>query len=408
MVTQKAAESELQPVPVPPDFGNNPHPFLASLRELGAAVPVVLPDGTPSWWITRYDAVDAALNDHARFSNEVHHAVGREEIKNSQALIRKDPMLRLVMINRDPPDHTRMRKLVVQAFNARAVDNLRPRLERLAESLFDGMSTEDEVELVERFAFPFPVGVICELLGIPHEDSNHFGGLVTQLVGAGKPEDALSAIRQLKDFMAAKLEEKRAAPGDDVLSGLVEAADEHNLLSEDELPAHALQLLTAGHETSIYLISGGMFRLLQHPDQLAALKKDPGLLAGAIDELLRFDPPPIPGVFRYATEDVEVDGVTVPKGSLVILCLASANRDSTKFEDPDRLDILRRQNPHLAFGNGIHYCLGARLARLEGTIALGGLLRRFPDIGLAVPPEEIRWRPLHFLQRLDRLPVRLR
>jgi 6-deoxyerythronolide B hydroxylase len=151
-----------------------------------------------------------------------------------------------------------------------------------------------------------------------------------------------------------------------------------------------------------------MFRLLQHPDQLAALKKDPGLLAGAIDELLRFDPPPIPGVFRYATEDIEVDGVTVPKGSLVILCLASANRDSTKFEDPDRLDILRRQNPHLAFGNGIHYCLGARLARLEGTIALGGLLRRFPDIGLAVPPEEIRWRPLHFLQRLDRLPVRLR
>lgn len=407
MTTVDTAASDLIPLRVPPDFGNNPHPFLAALREAGAVHRVLLPDGTPSWWITRYSAVDAALNDHKRFSNEVHHAVASTEIQNSQALIRKDPILQLVMINRDPPDHTRMRKLVVRAFSARAIETLRPRLEALAEELLDQMASHDQVELVEHYAFPFPVGVICELLGIPRANSNYFGGLVTQLVGASAPEEALSAIRDLKAFMAEKLAEKRARPADDVLTGLVQAADEDGLLSEDELPAHALQLLTAGHETSIYLISGGTFRLLQHPDQLAAIKRDPSLLPNAIDELLRFDPPPVPGVFRYATEDVEIDGTTIPKGALVILCLASANRDATQFDDPNKLDIFRQDNPHLAFGNGVHYCLGARLAKVEGVIAIGGLLRRFPNLRLAIPADQVRWRPLNFLQRLAELPVLL-
>ncbi len=396
------------PFRVPPDFSGNPHAFLARLREAGPVQKVILPDGTESWWITCYDAVDAALNDHARFSNEVHHAVASPKVQNSQALIRKDPMLQLVMINRDPPDHTRMRKLVVGAFNARAVEALRPRLEALAEELLDKMEDYDQVELVESYAFPFPVGVICELLGIPRADSNYFGGLVTQLVGAAAPEEALSAIRDLKKFMIAKLERKRAEPADDVLTRLVRAADEEGLLSMDELPAHALQLMTAGHETSIYLISGGVFRLLQHPEQLAAIKKDPSLLPAAIDEFLRFDPPPIPGLFRYTTQDVEVEGTTIPRGALAILCLASANRDSARFAEPEKLDIYREGNSHLAFGDGIHYCLGARLARLEGVIAIGGLLRRFPNLRLAVPPEDITWRPLNFLQRLTALPVILR
>lgn len=394
-------------VRVPPDFSDNPHPFISKLRDAGAVHQVILPDGTPSWWITRYDAVEAVLGDHELFSNEVHHAVASSKIQNSQALIRKDPMLQLVMINRDPPDHTRMRKLVVGAFNARNIDALRPRLEALAEELMDAIDSDEPVELVESFAFPFPVGFICELLGIPRSDIGYFGGLVTKLVGAPGPDVALSAIHDLKEFMIAKLADKRANPADDVLSNLVRAADEDGLLSHDELPAHALQVLTAGHETSIYLISAGLFHLLTHPDQLELIRRDPSLLPQAIDELLRYDPPPIPGVFRYATRDTEIEGTVIPKGSLVIVCLAAANRDASRFTDPHSLNVLRQSNPHVAFGGGIHYCLGARLARIEGIIAIGGLLRKFPEIRLAVPAEQIRHRPLNFLQRLDELPVLL-
>jgi cytochrome P450 len=392
---------------VPKDFSDNAHAFLTQLREAGPVHNVILPDGTSSWWVTRYDAVESVLNDHERFSSEVHHAVASSKVQNSQALIRKDPMLQLVMINRDPPDHTRMRKLVTGAFNARSVDALRPRLELLADELMEEMDSDGVVELVESFGFPFPVGVICELLGIPRSESNYFGGLVTQLVGAAAPGEALSAIHGLKEFMIATLAEKRAHPTDDVLSNLVRAADEEGLLSEDELPAHALQLLTAGHETSIYLITGGMFHLLEHRDQLELIRADMSRLPAAIDELLRYDPPPIPGVFRYATQDTDIEGTTIPKGSLVIASIAAANRDATRFTDADTLDVSRESNPHVAFGGGIHYCLGARLARLEGVIAIGGLMRRFPDLRLAVPAEEIRHRPLNFLQRLRELPVLL-
>jgi cytochrome P450 len=405
MTILDTAASGVAPVHVPPDFSDNPHDFLARLREAGSVHNVILPDGTPSWWVTRYETVETVLNDHKLFSNEVHHAVQSSKVQNSQALIRKDPMLQLVMINRDPPDHSRMRKLVIGAFNARSVEALRPRLELLAEGLMDTMDRHDEAELVESFAFPFPVGVICELLGIPHSDSAYFGGLVTQLVGAAAPAEALSAIHDLKEFMVEKLAEKRANPAEDVLTNLVRAADDAGLLSPEELPAHALQLLTAGHETSIYLISAGTFHLLQHPDQLERLRRDPSLLPAAIDELLRYDPPPVPGVFRYATADVEIDGTTIPRGSLVIVSLAAANRDDGHFTDPAKLDLFRGDNPHLAFGGGIHYCLGARLAKMEGVIAIGGLLRRFPNLRLAVPAEDIRRRPLNFLQRLRELPV---
>ncbi|MEV0222091.1 cytochrome P450 [Streptomyces sp. NPDC050704] len=392
---------------IPHDFAENPYPFFTNLRDTGSVHKVILPDGTPSWWVTRYEDIDACINDHVRFSSEVTHAVNRPEVQNSQALIRKDETLRYTMINRDPPDHSRMRKLVVRAFSANRIDSLRPRIQELAAELLDRMEERGEAELIEDYAFPLPIGVICELLGVPREDISYYGALVTKLVGAARPGDGLSAIAELKDFIAQKMADKRKAPADDVFSAMVQAADE-GVLSEPELPAMGLQLLTAGHETSIYMISGGMFRLLQHPDQLAAVQADPDLARAAVDELLRFDPPPVPGVFRHATEDVTVDGTVIPKGSLVILCLASANRDTTKFECPERLDVTRAENPHMAFGGGVHYCLGARLARLEGEVAIGSLIRRFPKLRLAVPAEQIQHRSLNFLQRLDSLPVVLR
>ncbi len=392
---------------LPPDFADNPYRFFTELRESQSVHRVRLPDGTDSWWVTRYSDVEECLNDHRLFSSEVHHAVAPEHVQNSQALIRKDETLRYTMINRDPPDHTRMRKLVVRAFSAGRIDALRPRIQELADELLDGFASADELELIENYAFPLPVGVICELLGVPRQDINYYGALVSQLVGAANPQEGLSAIGELKDFIGKKLAEKRKHPADDVFTAMIEAADD-GLLSEPELPAMALQLLTAGHETSIYLISGGTLRLLQNPQQLAAVRQNPSLLPAAVDELLRFDPPPVPGVFRHATQDVEIDGVTIPKGALVILCLASANRDEARFSAPEQLDVHRSENPHVAFGGGVHYCLGARLARLEGEIGIGSLIRRFPDLRLAVPSEDIRRKPLNFLQRLDGLPVRLR
>jgi cytochrome P450 len=391
-----------------PEFSQDPHSFLGSLRDAGPVHRVLLPDGTESWWVTRYDQVSACLEDHERFSSQVTKAVASNAIQNSQALIRKDPTLRYTMINRDPPDHTRMRKLVVRAFSARRVDALRPRIEARAKGLLDQLAAIDgPVDLVRKYAFPLPVGVICDLLGVPEDDSQYFGGLINRLIGAAGGQQALESIAALKDFMGAKLEDKRAHPADDVLTGMVEAADSDGLLNREELPAMALQLLTAGHETSIYLISGGTLRLLQHPDQFEMIRSDPSLLGNAIDELLRFDPPPVPGVFRYATQDVEVGGTVIPAGALVILSVAAANRDPGRFSDPDDLDVTRQEIDHMAFGQGIHYCLGARLAKMEGEIAIGSLIQRFPELRLAVPFEEIQWKPLNFLRGLTGLPVLL-
>lgn len=392
-----------------PDFAQDPHAFLNSLRDTGPVHRVLLPDGTESWWVTGHDEVAACIGDHQRFSSQVHRAVESARIQNSQALIRKDPMLRYTMINRDPPDHTRMRKLVVQAFSARRVDALRPRIEDRAQKLLDELADHtDAVDLVKNYAFPLPVGVICDLLGVPESDSQYFGSLINQLIGAAGGEQALHSIAALKDFMTEKLADKRVHPADDVLTGMVEAADEEGLLTPEELPAMALQLLTAGHETSIYMISGGTLRLLQHPQQLQMLRRDPSLLPNTIDELLRFDPPPVPGVFRYATEDVKVGRTTIPQGSLVILSLAAANRDPQRCPHPDALDITRPDFEHMAFGRGIHYCLGARLARLEGEIAIGSLFSRFPNLRLAIPFEDVRWKPLNFLRGLTELPVLVR
>jgi cytochrome P450 len=404
-MTAERTEAPLRPGP---EFGQDPHSFLGSLRAAGPVHRVLLPDGTESWWVTRHEEVAACIADHQRFSSQVHRAVESAKIQNSQALIRKDPTLRFTMINRDPPDHTRMRKLVVQAFSARRVDALRPRIEARAQRLLEALAgREDAVDLVKNYAFPLPVGIICDLLGVPESDSQYFGGLINRLIGAAGGQQALESIAALKQFMTDKLDDKRAHPADDVLTGMVQAAAESGLLSREELPAMALQLLTAGHETSIYLISGGILRLLQHPDQLEMLRQDPSLLPNAIDELLRFDPPPVPGVFRYATEDVNVSGTTIPKGSLVILSLAAANRDPDHCPSPDKLDVVRQHIEHMAFGGGIHYCLGARLARLEGEIAIGSLLSHFPRLRLAIPFADVRWKPLNFLRGLTELPVRL-
>jgi cytochrome P450 len=391
-----------------PEFGQDPYPFLNALRDAGPVHRVRLPDGKESWWVTGYDEVDTCLDDHEVFSSQVHRALANDSIENSQALIRKDELLKHTMINQDPPDHTRMRKLVVRAFGAGNVEALRPRIERIADDLLDRMEAgPDEVDLVPEYAFPVPVGVICELLGIRYEDSSRLGSLVTNMIGAGSGEQAMEAMQGMKRFMLEKIEEKRSRRGDDVLTSLIDATDECTL-SPPELPAMAMQILSAGHESSIFLISSGTFNLLREPEQLVAVRDNPELLPRAVEEIVRYEPPPVPGVFRYVTKDVDVGGTLIPEGSLAILSLAAANRDGRRIAEPDKFDTGREENPHLSFGGGVHYCLGARLARVEGEIAIGRLIRRFPAMRLAIPPEEVTRRPLNFLQRLNRLPVRLR
>jgi cytochrome P450 len=398
--------TDLNPHRLGPDFGRNPFPFLETLSQEGPVARVTLPDGTDAWFVTRYDEVIACLSDHERFSSEVTRAVRDSQTGNSQALIRKDETLRYTMINRDPPDHTRMRKLVVRAFGASRVDGLRPTIQGIADDLLDQLAGQDQVDLVSQYAFPLPVRVICGLLGVPQEDSAFFGKSITRLLAARGPEDALQGISELKSYIGEKLQEKRAKPADDVLTGMVQAADESGLLNEAELPAMALQLLTAGHETTIYMISAGTLRLLQHPDQLAMLRNDPSLMPAAVDELLRYDGPAMPGVFRYAKQDVQIGAATIPAGALVIASLPTANRDPRQYSTPSELDLSRQEAEHLAFGHGIHYCLGARLARLEVGIAIGSLIRRFPELSLAISPDEVRWKPLNFLRSLVELPVR--
>lgn len=391
---------------VGPGFGQDPYPFLNALRDQGPVHRVLLPDGTESWWITGYDEVAEALADHRSFSSQVHNAVRSPQIQNSQALIRKDDLLRLVMINRDPPDHTRMRKLVVGTFSAAKVEALRPRITEIAVRAIEQMENDNKVDLVSRYAFPVPVGVICELLGVPLDDSSRLGSLVTAMVGASSPQEARAAIEGLKEFMLETIAAKLASPGNDLLTDLARANRE-GVITQQELPAMALQILAAGHESSIFLISSGIFNLLKNPEQLAIVQRDPASLVKAVQETLRFEPPPVPGVFRHATEAVSVAGTTIPAGALVILSLAAANREASRFNDPNVFDVTRAHNPHLSFGGGVHTCLGARLAILEGTVAIGELLRRFPCIQLAISPDEVQRRPLNFLQRLTELPVLL-
>lgn len=316
-------------------------------------------------------------------------------------------MLR-TMLRSDPPDHTRLRRLVSKAFTARRVAELRPRVQEITDGLLDAIVPAGKAELVEDFALPLPVTVISELLGVPVADRDDFQRWTDSMIlqGPEPPDPARvdQAWRHMRSYLTGLLQDKRARPGDDLLSALIATRDEEHQLDEDELIAMAFLLLVAGYITTVNLIGSGIAALLAHPDQLQMLREDPGLLPGAIEEFLRYDGPVSPGIARFAREDVVIAGVAIPRGATVLVASAIADRDPAQFPDPDRLDITRQDNGHLAFGHGIHYCLGAPLARLEGQIAVGTVLRRLPHLSLAVPASELRWRS-GGLRGPEQLPV---
>ncbi|GAA1271397.1 cytochrome P450 [Saccharothrix xinjiangensis] len=390
------------------EYSADPHAYHARLREERAATEVVLPRGTKAWLITRYEDARAALAD-PRFAKHHEHLQRVMEVSTTnpddngaleQSLVRH-------MLNMDPPDHTRLRKLVTKAFTARRVEQLRPRVQEITDGLLDAaQGAAGPVDLVDVLAFPLPITVICEMLGVPMEERDDFRAWSNTLVSDSDPAEIETAGKAMGAYLFGLVEHKRANPGDDFFSALVHASEDGDQLDQGELIAMAFLLLVAGHETTVNLIANGVYHLLRHPDQLARLRADRSLLPGAVEEFLRYESPVNYATFRYSTEDVEVGDVVIPKDSLVLVSLLSGNRDGSKFPDADRFDITRQTSGHLAFGHGIHFCLGAPLARLEGEIAVGALLDRF-DLEPAEDLEGLAWRPGTLIRGLVSLPVNL-
>jgi cytochrome P450 len=390
----------------------DPYPYYGRLRDEAPVHPMRLPNGLEAWQVSRYDDARMVLADR-RFS------LSEEALKAAGLFQGSSSPFGPSLMTSDPPQHTRLRRLVSKAFTPRRVESLRPRVQEIVDRLLDAIAPLGEADLVETFAFPLPITVICELLGVPVEDRNELRAWTRTMVvipaterGRQQMREGAQALhRYLNQLVAVRRREARADLPDgaqpDLLSALIAARDEGGQLSDEELVGTMNLLVFAGYETTASLIGNGMLVLFRHPDQLRLLRERPELLPGAIEELLRYEGPSQRGTFRVATEDVDVGGVTIPAGSVVMTVLGSADRDPRHFADADRLDVTRDDNDHLAFGYGIHHCLGAPLARAEGLAAIGTLLSRFGDLELGCAPEDVPRGPTSVWTRgVAALPVR--
>ena len=388
--------------PMAPEFLADPYPTYHRLRTEDP----VHQSPLGFWVLTRYEDVAGMLRD-PRFAKEPMIAAVAARFGIAPATIG------LSMLDRDPPDHTRLRGLVSKAFTPRVVEGLRPRVQEIVDGLIARAERAGGMDLIEEFAYPIPVNVICEMLGVPVEDHERFKGwsldLARGLDSIMLPPDSEVAKRSgiarqgLAEYFRALIAERRASPRGDLLSGLIAAEEAGDKLSEAELLATCVLLLVAGHETTVNLIGNGMLALLRHPDQIRRLRENPALIGSAVEELLRYDGP-VQRTARTADQDVTIRGITIPKGEIVMPFIGAADRDPAQFPDPDRLDIARADNRHVAFGMGIHFCLGAPLARIEGQIAINTLVQRLPKLALATAKPEHRQSLT--LRGLVALPVR--
>ena len=387
-------------------YYQDPPGFFARLRESRPVAPLRLPGRGRVWFVTRYEDVRAALAD-PRLANDVHHWPGGARHRPSEAA----GGVHAHLLNSDPPAHTRLRRLVWKAFTPRRVAQLRPRVEEIAAGLLDRMEAIGGVtDLIDTYARPLPGAVLCELLGVPAPDH---GWISATVADYEKPGEADRVTRELSAYLTELIAAKRADPGDDLLSALGLVRDDVSEdgsgdgLTDTETRSVAFQIIMGGFGTTVNLIGNGTLALLTHPEELARLRSDPSLLPAAVEELLRFTNPLNHATDRFTTQEMTVADVTIPAGEWVFMAITSANRDPGRFPDPDRLDLSRDTSGHLAFGHGIHYCLGASLARVEAEVALGSLVTRFPGLSVAVPPEELRWRPVSLMNGLECLPVSL-
>ncbi|MFC3456510.1 cytochrome P450 family protein [Amycolatopsis speibonae] len=389
------------------DFVQDGHRVGAKLRECAPIRPVVLPSGMPVWLVTGYEEARAVAADPRFSSHRVYDRMHRMALGGYE----ESPFFgdfAMNLLDLDPPHYTWLRKLVAKTFTGRAIAPLRPRIEQIADELLEAMSGRDSVELLESYAYPLSIRVIIELLGVPFEDHDRFTSWSKTMVDGGVTEVAGAATRQMAGYLYGLIAAKRKSPSDDLLSRLVYATEDGDRLDSAELIAVSVVLLIGGFETTVNLISGGVLSLSRHPDQLALLRGDRSLMPAAVEEFLRHETPNILSSPRYATEEVEIAGVVIPAGDFVMVSWLAANRDPARFTDPDRLDITRPRGGHLAFGHGVHFCLGAPLARLEGEIAFGCLLDRFADIEVVSAVDDLRWRDSTAMHGLESLVLRLR
>jgi len=389
--------------PLLPEFHADPYPFYKRLREKEP----IHQSPLGFWVLTRYEDCVAVLRDQ-RF--------GREEFQQMLTAVYGDetekPALPRSMLFRDPPDHTRLRALVSKAFTPRMIETMREHIQEIVDRLLDRVQDAGRMDVIEDLAYPLPVTVICEMLGVPVADHASIRGwsaeIARSLDAIGLPSDegiverGRRSRRALADYFRRLVPERRARPQNDLLSGLLAAEEHGDKLSPDEVIAMCLLLFIAGHETTVNLIGNGTLALLRHPEQLKKLRAEPSRIGNAVEELLRYDSP-VQRTARITTTEVELAGQPLAKGTMVITALGAANRDPAQFADPDRLDVTRKDPRHISFGFGIHFCLGAPLARVEGQLALGTLLRRAPNLALA--ESKLEWRESSVLRGLKRLNV---
>jgi cytochrome P450 PksS len=391
-----------------PEFKADPFPFYADLRAKAPVYRTVLPTREPAWLITRYDDAVAVLKDD-RFVKDPSRALTPAQLARLPWFRTIFPALRRHLLSVDGADHTRLRALVNKAFTPRLVEQMRDRIQALTDELLAAVQPRGRCDLIGAFTLPLPVTVISDMLGVPPADRRAFHRWSNALLAAAHSTwrllyavpNGVLFLRYLRKF----IKRRRAEPGKDLVTALIEAEEAGDRLSENELLAMVMLLLVAGHETTVNLIGNGMLALLEHPHQLEKLRADPGLIKPAVEELLRFTSPVETATERYAREDVPLGGVTIPRGEMVFVAIASANRDERQFPNPDVLDLTREPNKHLSFGLGEHFCLGAPLARLEAQLAINTLLRRLPGLRLEVAPGRLRWRRGLLLRGLEALPV---
>ena len=378
----------------------HPHAVFAALRQAGPAHEIPVGPGVTGWVITGYEQARRALNDPRLAKSPTSRMMPPALIK---------PGLSKHMLSADAPEHTRLRKLVSLEFTPRRIEALRPRIQEISDGLIAAMAVRERADLIDDYAFPLPFQVICELVGVPMVDRDDFRQWSNTLLDqfATGTDLAVAAADAMVGYVSGLVERKRAEPDDALLSGLIAAQDAGDKLTDDELTSLVFLLLVAGHETTVHLIGNAMQLLLSRPELAQQLREDPDRIPQAVEEVLRYESPVKTSTLRVSVAPVEVGEVIIPPGKIVMISLLSANRDGNTFTNPDEFDLSRREGQHLAFGHGMHFCLGAPLARLEARIAVESLLTRFPEMSADIAPEALQWRPGLLIRGLKQLPVSL-
>ncbi len=403
-----------------PAYFSNPYPVLDQLRQVGPVVQVLNHTSLPTWLVLNYEDALPAIKDE-RFSKQPIEGEIWETIINMPPWARKTifPLVKPLfarllnpvfdnLLNLDNPEHKRLHGLIHKAFSPQIINSLQGKVKTIVDSLLDQAQARGEMEFISEFAYPLPIQVISEMLGVPEADQAQYKAWAATLFDTSvSPIKFMRDLSQQRKYVRQLTRTKRAHPQDDLLSAMLLAEDNGNTMNEDEIVSMASLLLVAGHETTVNLLGNGLALLLRFPDEMTALQQNPDLVKSAVEEFLRFDPPVHVAPDRWAKEDITIAGVTIHKGEMMNVGIGAANHDAAQFEDPHMLNIRRPNNRHLAFGQGTHYCLGAPLARVEANYAFNALLERFPNLQLRQPSEALPWRTNPFFRSLKTLHIKL-